>query len=332
MPQISVIVPIYNVEKYLERCIESILKQTFLDFELILIDDGSPDRCGEICEEYAAKDPRIYVIHQKNGGLSAARNAGIDYVFSDSDSEWITFIDSDDWIHPEYLERLYAAVMQNNKEIAVCAHIITGDMPPQEEKNISPDVVEIAPEELFVNNRATAVIACAKMYKKSLFETIRYPVGRLHEDEFVTYRLLFGCPRLSFIPDGLYFYYQNPDGIMMQDKWDPRKSDAVEAMWEQCLFFDKEHYHNAETATAVLLFGYAAIALKELTEKTPSETARIKMTRKILRKAMKKYNTELHIGAPEYEKMCNRLAYPFKTELRNKQKRMIRKIRRNSDG
>ena len=106
MPLISVIVPVYKVEEYLSRCVDSILSQTFEDFELILIDDGSPDNCGKICDEYTKKDNRVHVIHQENGGLSSARNAGIDWAFENSDSEWLTFIDSDDWVHIQYLDLL----------------------------------------------------------------------------------------------------------------------------------------------------------------------------------------------------------------------------------
>ena len=103
MPQISVIVPVYKVEPYLRRCVDSILGQTFTDFELILVDDGSPDNCPAICDEYARKDTRVHVIHQENGGLSAARNAGIDWAFANSDSQWLTSVDSDEWVHPEML-------------------------------------------------------------------------------------------------------------------------------------------------------------------------------------------------------------------------------------
>jgi len=113
MPAISIIVPVYKVEAYLARCVDSILDQSFRDFELILVDDGSPDNCGAICEEYARKDSRIHVIHQENGGLSAARNAGIDWAFENSNSQWLTFVDSDDWLHREYLNVLYRAVMQS---------------------------------------------------------------------------------------------------------------------------------------------------------------------------------------------------------------------------
>ena len=121
MAEISVIVPVYKVEPYLRRCVDSILAQTFSDIEVILVDDGSPDGCPAICDEYARLDKRVKVIHQKNGGLSAARNAGLDWVFANSDSQWISFVDSDDWVHPQFLEYLYRAIVDYNVKISVCS-------------------------------------------------------------------------------------------------------------------------------------------------------------------------------------------------------------------
>ena len=120
---ISVIVPVYKVEEYIYRCVDSILAQSFKDFELILVDDGSPDNCGKICDEYAQKDKRITVIHKENGGLSDARNTGIDWALKNSN--WITFIDSDDWVHTDYLKNLYNAVKENNVDISVCGYVNT---------------------------------------------------------------------------------------------------------------------------------------------------------------------------------------------------------------
>lgn len=114
MAKISVVVPVYNVEKYLCRCVDSILAQTFSDFELILVDDGSPDKCGAICDEYTKKDSRVYVIHKENGGLSDSRNVGIKWAIENSDSEWIAFIDSDDWIYEKYLEILLDGIYKYN--------------------------------------------------------------------------------------------------------------------------------------------------------------------------------------------------------------------------
>lgn len=122
MPTISVIVPVYKVEPYLNRCVDSILRQTYQDFELILVDDGSPDRCGEICDGYARQDSRVHVIHKENGGLSDARNAGIDWVEANSDSRWLIFADSDDWVHPELLARLLDAATAFDLKISVCGY------------------------------------------------------------------------------------------------------------------------------------------------------------------------------------------------------------------
>ena len=122
MPQISVIVPVYRAEKFLHRCVDSVLGQTFRDFELILLDDGSPDGSGAICDAYAARDSRVRAIHQKNAGVCAARNTCLDWVLSNSDSQWIFFIDNDDWMHPETLERLHRAALEQGTKIAVCGY------------------------------------------------------------------------------------------------------------------------------------------------------------------------------------------------------------------
>ena len=120
MANISVIVPVYKVEAFLSRCVESILAQTYRDFELILVDDGSPDNCGVLCDGYALRDSRVHVIHQENGGLSAARNTGIDWVFANSVSRWIAFVDSDDWVHPDFLKVLYETAEKTLCKLSVC--------------------------------------------------------------------------------------------------------------------------------------------------------------------------------------------------------------------
>lgn len=116
---ISIVVPVYKVEKYIHRCIKSILNQSYSSFNLVIVDDGSPDNCGKICDEYAKKDTRIHVIHKSNGGLSDARNAGIDWAIKNSDSKWITFIDSDDWVHPQYLEKMISSAEETNCNVCI---------------------------------------------------------------------------------------------------------------------------------------------------------------------------------------------------------------------
>ena len=234
MNKISVIVPIYKVESYLNRCIDSILNQTYTDYELLLVDDGSPDNCSAICDKYAEKDNRIIVIHKNNGGLSDARNTGIDWCFQNSCSEWICFIDSDDWIHPSFLEIMYNMIIKNNVKVAVCDFDRVSEMTIFSKENFK--VNKYDPLDLFVNYKTTATIACNKLYKKELFQGIRYPVGRLHEDEFTTHKILYLAGPVIYIRCPLYYYYYNETSIMHQD-YSLRKMDAIDAFEEQQIFF-----------------------------------------------------------------------------------------------
>lgn len=229
---ISVIVPVYNVEPYLHQCVDSILAQTYTDFELILVDDGSPDNCGAICDEYAEKDSRIRVIHQKNGGLSAARNAGIDA----ARGEYLAFVDSDDWVHPEMLRLLHQAICQTGLQISACSFLRTHER----EVVIEPvklDIIELDGASFYASEKnVEACIACNKLYKRELFCKIRYPEGRTHEDEFVTYKLLYWAGKVAYIPAKMYFYYQNAQGIMGRP-YSTERLNAVKAFEEQAAFF-----------------------------------------------------------------------------------------------
>ena len=238
MPEISVIVPVYKVEQFLHRCVDSILSQSFVDFELILVDDGSPDNCGAICEDYKAKDSRIHVIHRENGGLSAARNTGIDYVMAHSDSEWIAFVDSDDWIHPDYLRVLYDTAKQTRCNIIACGFFRTegGAFPAEQDFSVQC----LRADDYYcgqVHGGVTAV-AWNKLYRKSLFKDLRYPEGKLHEDEFTTYRAVYETGKVGVTPAVLYAYYQNPEGIM-RSQWNPRRMHVLEA-FEQQIDFARE--------------------------------------------------------------------------------------------
>ncbi len=235
MPTVSVIVPVYKVEPFLRRCVDSILGQSDKDFELILVDDGSPDNCGAICEEYAAQDSRVHVIHQENGGLSAARNAGIDWVFANSDSQWFTFIDSDDWVHPEMLEQLLLAAQQNQTNISICGYQLTeGETPSVEAEDLASTAW--TPKEFYMAHFINATVAWGKLYHRSCFEKARYRVGKIHEDEFLTYRLLFSQEKIAVIPAPLYAYFVNPNGII-RSNWSPKRLHAWEAYEEQIAFF-----------------------------------------------------------------------------------------------
>lgn len=241
MPKISVIVPVYKVEAYLDRCVESIVNQTFGDFELILVDDGSPDRSGAMCDAWAAKDSRIHVIHQQNGGLSAARNTGIDYVFANSDSQWLAFVDSDDWVHPQYLQQLYRAAVQTGCQISVCGFCKTAGEPLPDDEAAEYLVMDAEDYYCGTVHEGITAVAWNKLYHRSLFRKLRYPVGKLHEDEFTTYRAMFAAGKVAVTPVRLYGYYQNPNGIM-NSQWSPKRMHMLEAFDLQMKYAREKNY------------------------------------------------------------------------------------------
>lgn len=235
MVQISVIVAVYKMPEYLPRCIEGILGQTFRDIELILVDDGSPDNCGEICDGYAAKDSRVHVIHKQNAGVCAARNTGLNWVYDHSDSQWIFFHDNDDWIHPETLERMLSAAQAMKTDLCICGYQETAGADPEiRAEDLEP--VSWMPKAFFMEHHVNATVCWGKLYSRDLFDGKRYPEGKYIEDEFLTYRLLFACDRLAVIPAPLYAYFVNSAGISKKP-WIPKRLDAWEAFDQQLVFF-----------------------------------------------------------------------------------------------
>ncbi len=239
MPTLSVIVPIYKVEKYLKRCIDSILIQDYTDFELFLVNDGSPDRCGEICKEYALKDNRIIIINKENGGLSSARNAAIDIM----KGKYVTFIDSDDFIHPSMFSSMMKILENTNADISVCSFLRTSEdycSPP----NINNSYEELSNVEsikkMYYSGGIAFITAWGKIYKSGLFENVRYPHGKYHEDEFTTYKLLYNAKKIIFTTDQLYFYYINPESII-QSSFSGKKLDALDAIKERISYFEQKN-------------------------------------------------------------------------------------------
>ena len=259
MPTISVIVPVYGVEKYIHRCIDSILAQTFADFELILVDDGSPDNCPAICDEYAKKDNRVRVIHQENKGLSAARNTGLEWTIANSESQWLTFVDSDDWIALGYLEKLYEAAIEKNVDISICNYV-QAECWTDSAQTPNAKAETCTPDALYMEQYITSTVAWGKLYRKKCFDAIRYPVGKIHEDEFVTYRLLFAQKQIAYLPAPLYYYYANEAGIT-RSAWNPNRMDVFEAMQQQIRFFARTHRNeicrrNIYVYAVILLMQY----------------------------------------------------------------------------
>jgi Glycosyltransferases involved in cell wall biogenesis len=241
MAQISVIVPVYNVEAYLRRCVDSILTQSFRDFELILVDDGSTDSGAEMCDAYEVQDARIHVIHQANGGVSAARNTGIDYAVANSDSGWLTFVDSDDWLHPEFLAALLKAAVDNNADVSVAKCLLTSGEEFPAEVNLHSELINT--EELYNADGITGTIACGKLFAKTCFRELRFPNGKIHEDEYVTYRILFRAEQTPLIDAPLYAYYQNDSGITKKT-WTVKRLDALEAIAQQVEYFSEHGFSD----------------------------------------------------------------------------------------
>lgn len=244
--KISIIVPVYNVEKYLPRCIDSILAQTYKNIEVILVDDGSPDKCGAICDEYAKKDKCIKVIHKKNGGLSDARNAGINAAMG----EYIGFVDSDDYIVPDMYEKLYNAIVKTNSDIAISNFLYVDEMGNEIGQNnnlpIYDDVLsgrQILGEKMVEDKFWYWVVAWNKLYKKSIFDDIRYPIGKIHEDEFIIHSIYAKVDQVACVPDALIYYVQRSDSIMGR-KSSIKNFDAVEALFGRAKYYLRENYDN----------------------------------------------------------------------------------------
>lgn len=265
MAEITVIVPVYKVEEYLDRCVDSILNQSFGDFDLVLVDDGSPDNCPRMCDAYAAGDQRIHVIHQQNGGLSAARNAGIDWAMANSDSRYLSFVDSDDWLHPTFLEYMYGGAKQLGCAVSACDfYRSSGEEIPE------PGQVRfcsMSAEEYYccsVEDRIPAT-ATDKLFEKHLFEDIRFPVGRLHEDEFTTYRVLYAAEQVAFVEAKLTAYYRNPAGIMC-GHWSANRMDVLEAFSQQIQFARE---YNAPRLMKKAIFSLIYGAYEQLPQAEP---------------------------------------------------------------
>lgn len=247
--KISVIVPIYNVEKYLGRCIESIINQTYTNLEIILVDDGSPDRCPQICDEYARIDHRIQVIHKKNGGLSSARNAGINI----ATGEYIGFVDSDDYIDVHMYEVLIQACLDQQCKLAVCRiQHFTGDRYDKKVKTSSNFRNVTNTEALWELQGADGELFCVawnKLYHKELFDELRYPVGKINEDEFVTYKAIDQAGNLVVCDNTLYFYYQENNSSITKNKKYFTCEDVFDAFNEREEYFKKAGYPKLEFAT-----------------------------------------------------------------------------------
>ncbi len=269
-PLISVIIPVYNVSDYLDRCLKSVVEQTYINLEIILVDDGSTDGGSEKCDCWAGIDSRIKVIHKSNGGLSDARNCGLNIC----NGEYVAFIDSDDCVLIRYVENLYKAIEKSGCNLSISSYSIffneqdLGSM--QNETNAVDDkeIETVSSSECLkrmLYTRGTDVNAWGKLYKKSLFDGIRFPVGKLYEDIPVSYKIVDKCKNVAVIPNKDYLYFQRPDSIQ-NSKFKVAKLDAVEHMRE-LLYFVKERYPEVLKAANCRYFSVLCNVLFQINDK-----------------------------------------------------------------
>lgn len=250
--KVSVIVPIYKVEPYLKRAVASILHQTYHNLEIILVDDGSPDQCGKICDDYAKEDNRITVIHKENGGLSDARNAGLDAAHG----EYIVFVDSDDFIAEDYVETLMQCLKEYDADVAMCSYAVTASVELDESifKASRDETVEVCNRRELLNNLYDAnhkdatyfIVSWNKIYKASLWQDVRFPKGRIHEDEATTYKIYDRAQKGVYLHRPLYGYFTAPSSIT-RDRFNIKRLQWMDALDDRIAYFeDKTEQLNEE--------------------------------------------------------------------------------------
>lgn len=265
-PLVSVIVPCYKVEQYLPNCIESIINQSYENWELILVDDGSPDKCGDICDEYAKQDNRISVIHKENGGLSSARNAGMKIM----EGDFVTFLDSDDYLHMDTLKILVGYAEKYESQLVQCDFVRGNEIKFPIWKG-DEKITEYDNHTIFTKF-AAKIIMCGKLYKRDLFDGIIMPEGIINEDDWTTWKLYYRASKIIVTNRPLYYYTVNPNSIMSMVKKKP-DTTYYGAYDERIQFFVENEEKDLETVSRLqfcksFLLSYSN---KQLTKKQRKE-------------------------------------------------------------
>lgn len=276
---VSVIVPVYNVEKYLEKCIHSICEQTYENLEIILSDDGSTDGSGKICDQYACMDSRIRVIHKENGGLSDARNAGIEM----ASGQYFMFVDSDDTITRDTVEKLYSAAIEYHCEIAVCNMVrIYEDGTIESFYHPTDRVVVLENQQRFETLNQPSV--CNKLFLADLFKEIRFPKGKFYEDTFVYHVLAYKAKQIVLTGHNGYYYLSRKESILGKPRYTDRYFDFIEAVYTRLMYLmEHEVSYYAEQAGLSL---YVAVTNGEKhIVKTEQNAVKFRQIRKWYREA-----------------------------------------------
>lgn len=321
---ISVIVPIYKVEPYLRKCVDSILAQTYRNLELILVDDGSPDNCGAICDEYARMDRRVKVIHKPNGGLSDARNAGLDICMG----QYIAFVDSDDWIEPVMYEKLLELLRRFDADMAF------GGVADEMEKDGTATTIKTSDygESPFAEDKKAAMrryfggswAAWDKLYKAELFDGIRYPVGQINEDEAIVLYLLDRCRTVCYTNEVFYHYIRRINSGSITTAPFTLKKLAWKDHCAANLRFIRENYPELEAAAAARYRGSLLWSLTEIALSDADFSEEVRQLRKELRNERKVFRQVAFRFKQDRIRMEVLLHLPFgfyKTMLRLKRGR-----------
>lgn len=269
MDLISVIIPVYKVEKYLKKCVDSVINQTYRNLEIFLVDDGSPDNCGDICDEYAAKDSRIKVIHKANGGLSDARNAALDVITG----EYVCFVDSDDWIPEKAVEEMLFSLKQFDVKVAI------GNMDNVDENGALSELFAPSKEmKLLRNEEIFSVLgrpnACGKLYSTDLFKTVRYPVGRLYEDVFTWHKILEQIDSVVLTGSVNYYYFIR-SGSIMRDEYNIRFTDIIFAIKARYEWLDAIGQTQLAEEARLFIYSRVAVAYAHLDKHNPEHKAKL---------------------------------------------------------
>ena len=277
MVLISVVIPVYNVEQYLRKCVDSVLAQSFQDFEIVLVDDGSSDMCGKICDKYMVADSRVHVIHQDNGGLSAARNSGIEWALKNSDSKWITFIDSDDWVCEDYLESLLCTV-----ESTGCFVAVGGLRAIDEDGNLIFDRCECnmsvcPPEHIFCNYYSLATWACGKLFLKADFEKVRFPLGKFFEDRHTTHKILFKYQNVACVNHSTYIYFIARSGNITNKSGVKHALDRMSGLCCQIDYFLNYGFNKAAKVASLDCIAWLSSYGRKHPDMSDAENHRVSM-------------------------------------------------------
>ena len=292
---VSVVVPVYNIRDYIEKCLKSIVSQSYDNLEIVVVDDGSTDGSGKLCDEFAKKDKRVRVFHKKNGGLSDARNFGI----KKSQGEIVALVDGDDYVDADYIKAMYEVMVKDDSDIVVCGF----------DNNIPSSFVvsgEEATKKLLVEQENIEIVAWNKLYKKELFEKgIEYPVGEKHEDALTTYKLFAEAKKVSYVSKSLYHYVTREDSIMGQKDVVGRLKMREKAAKEAVEYFTDNSHLKQAAEVAVLTARYAfmdAAIHGEIDKKffSPNakwvnENRKKYQNNKLMTKKLKLYNSLNHL-------------------------------------